>query len=77
MRKLLSVKPVDNYKLELTYDNNVKRLFDVKPYMKTGKFRELEDKDKFNNVKVSFDTVAWVNGVDLCPDVLYDNSKQI
>lgn len=74
MLKLLSVKPLTNYELELHYEKNHIRRFDVKPYLKIGKFCELQDIEQFNRVHVSFDTIGWDNGVDLCPEVLFTKS---
>ncbi|MBM4033804.1 MAG: DUF2442 domain-containing protein [Planctomycetes bacterium] len=32
---------------------------------------------RFNAVRVSFDTIAWPNGADLCPEVLYEESVPV
>jgi hypothetical protein len=69
------VKSLSNYKLELTFENKEKRIFDVKPYLNTGLFKTLKDEDYFKMVKVSYDTIEWPNGVDLDPEVLYEKSK--
>jgi len=69
------VKSLTNYKLELTFENKEKRIFDVKPYLNTGLFKTLKDEDYFKMVKVSYDTIEWPNGVDLDPEVLYEKSK--
>ena len=37
----------------------------------------LKDTAIFNSVHVSFDTLEWSNGADLCPEVLYSDSKTI
>jgi len=74
MNKLQQVRPLADYTLELTYDRQAIRLFDVKPYLNKGKFQELQDLEKFVQVRISFDTVCWANGVDLCPEVLYQDS---
>jgi len=68
------VKSLSNYKLELTFENKEKRIFDVKPYLDTGLFKTLKDEDYFKMVKVSYDTIEWPNGVDLDPEVLYEKS---
>lgn len=49
-------------------------MFDVKPYLGKGLFAQLQDETLFHSVHVSFDTVAWSNGVDLCPELLYNES---
>ena len=70
------VKPLNDYKLELTFENNEIRIFDVKPYLDTGLFRTLKDRHFFKMVKISYDTIEWPNGVDLDPEVLYEKSKE-
>ena len=54
-----NVKAIDDYKLILTFENNEIRLFDMKPYLELGIFKNLKDKSLFNTVKVSFDTIEW------------------
>jgi len=69
------VKPLSNYKLELTFENKEIRVFDVKPYLDTGLFKTLKNEKIFNIVKVSYDTIEWPNGIDLDPEILYKKSK--
>ena len=68
--KAIDVKPLNNYMLEILFDNNEKKIFDVKV------FKELEDTNKFKKVKVSGLSIEWENGADICPDELYNNSKK-
>lgn len=75
--KAIDVKVLENYKLEILFDNNKRKIFDVKPYFKFKIFKELEDVNKFNRVKVSGLSIEWDNGADICPDELYNNSKEI
>ena len=74
--KAIDVKPLNNYMLEILFDNNEKKIFDVKPYFKFKVFKELEDTNKFKKVKVSGLSIEWENGADICPDELYNNSKK-
>ncbi|NTU42499.1 MAG: DUF2442 domain-containing protein [Nitrospirales bacterium] len=69
-----SVKPLDDYKLLLEFENREKRIFDVAPYLSTGKFAELRDMSLFRSVTVKFDSIEWVNHLDLDPEFLYDKS---
>ena len=71
------VKPLSNYKLELTFENKEKKIFDIKPYLDTGLFRTLKDEKFFKMVRISYDTIAWPNGIDLDPEVLYEKSKAL
>lgn len=75
--KAIDVNVLDNYELELLFDNNEKRIFDVKPYFKFKIFNELRDISKFKTVKIAGLSIEWENGADICPDELYNNSKEI
>jgi hypothetical protein len=68
------VKPLKDYKLELMFENREIKIFDVKPYLKTGLFKTLADENIFKMVKISYDTIEWPNGIDLDPEVLYKKS---
>ena len=69
------VKPLTDYKLELTFENKEVKVFDIKPYLDTGLFGTLKDENFFKLVRVSYDTIEWPNGIDLDPEVLYEKSK--
>jgi hypothetical protein len=69
-----NVTALNDYKLELTFENGEIKIFDVKPYLDTGVFTTLRDKTFFKRVKVSFDTIEWPDGIDLDPEVLYEKS---
>ncbi|MDD4854651.1 MAG: DUF2442 domain-containing protein [Sulfuricurvum sp.] len=71
---IIDVKPMDDYKLFLTFENNEKKIFDVTPYLEIGKFVELKNKILFNSVKVCFDSIEWSNHLDLDPEILYQKS---
>jgi hypothetical protein len=72
---IIKVIPIEDYQLNLTFENGEVRKFDMKPYLNTGIFKELKDKSLFNSVKISFDTISWSNGADFDPEVLYQQSK--
>jgi len=71
------VEILDNYRLLLTFDNGEKRAFDVQPLLTFGKFRELVSPSLFRTVRISFDTIAWSNGLDLDPEYLYEHSEAL
>ncbi len=70
----VKVKPLDNYLLDITFDNGERKIFDVKPYIKGDWYSELADKIYFKSVAVNGFSVEWANGQDLCPDELYSLS---
>ena len=71
------VAPLENYRLEIQFDNGERREFDTTPYLEKGIFQELKSKRYFNQVKASLGTVEWPHGQDFCPDMLFENSKAL
>ena len=71
---VIDVKPLDDYKLELTFENEEKRLFDMKPYLNKGIYNELKDESMFRTARVSFDSIEWANKADIDPEFLYKKS---
>jgi hypothetical protein len=66
-----------DYTLTLSYSGGEIRVFDVKPYLDKGVFKELRNKQIFNSVHISNGTVEWQNGQDFCPDTLYYKSVEV
>ena len=75
--KAIDVKPLENYILLIKFDNGEKKKFDVKPYLEHKAFVELKNKELFKTVKLGGLSIEWANGVDICTDELYTNSKKI
>lgn len=75
MISVINVMPLDNYRLLLEFNNYEKKIFDMNEYLDHGIFSELRNPGMFRSVKVSYDTIEWINGADLCPDVLYEKSQ--
>ena len=71
MKKVISVKPLDNYILELEFDSNELGYFDLKPYLDKGIFSELKDETYFKNVRINLGSISWKNGQDFSPETLY------
>ncbi len=71
---ITEVKPLKNFQLLLTFENGEKKIFDMKPYLEKGVFKELKNEELFQTVKVSFDSIEWSNKADLDPELLYENS---
>jgi hypothetical protein len=68
------VKPLPSFRLLITFENGEERIFNMEPYLDRGIFRDLKNESLFNSVHVSFDTVEWANGADLCPETIYHDS---
>lgn len=68
------VKPLDNYILEIEFDNGEIKRFDVKPYLNHKAFEQLKNPEMFKTVKIAGLSIEWSNGADICPDELYNKS---
>jgi len=75
--RVLNVKPLPDFSLELTFTSNEKKIFDVKPYLNIGVFKELSQSENFYSVKVDNGSISWIGGQDFCPDTLYLESQAI
>ena len=77
MIRITAVKALDGYQLELSFDNGETRLFDVRPYLDRGIFKELKDVSYFRMVRVAFGSIAWPHEQDFGPDSLYVESRPL
>src|SRR3989304_9389267 len=75
--RITAVKANPDFTLMLTFSNRQKRIFDMKPYLSIGVFRQLKEYSRFKNVKPFLGSISWATGQDLCPDTLYLDSKRI
>ena len=76
MREIKKVEVLSDYRLLLTFDNNEKRIKDMKPYLNKGIFQKLKEKEFFNQVKISYGSISWENQIDMCADSLYETSEK-
>ena len=74
---VVDVKPLEGYKLLLTFENKEIRAFDVSPYLSIGEFSKLKDISLFNTIAVKFDSIEWSNHLDLDPELLYQKSVRV
>ena len=65
------VRPLEDYQLELIFENGEQRIFDVKPYLKRGVFVRLQNRATFQAVRVVAGSVEWPGELDLSYDTLY------
>ena len=79
--RLVSVRPADAYRLELTFDDGVVGVVDFEGWLigSGGVMEPLADREFFQRVSVDevAGTIQWPNGLDLCPDVLYSRATGI
>jgi hypothetical protein len=74
--RVKEVKPNPDFTLTLLFTNGEQGIFDVKPYLETGIFKELKNPALFKEVKPFLGSIQWKSGQDLCPDTLYLDSEK-
>jgi len=75
--RVTKVKPARDFKLELIFSNRENRVFDMKPYLNIGRFVQLQNEAMFASVVCTMGSIQWQNGLDLCPDTLYEDSVPV
>jgi len=66
-----SVFPLEDYRLEVLFENGECRIFNAKPYLQRGVFVRLQNRAAFQTVRVVAGSVEWLGELDLSYDTLY------
>jgi len=78
-KDVIGVECLGGTRLRLTFEGDERREVDVSQLVSfDGVFEPLNDPSFIRQVTVNPDigTIVWPNGADLCPDVLFDESKE-
>jgi hypothetical protein len=74
--RVSAVEPRWDHVVLFRFDNGVEREIDLEPYLRGPIFEPLrKNPTLFQTMKVEGGTIAWDNGADIDPDVLYYNLK--
>jgi hypothetical protein len=66
------VNPLPDYCIYVEIEDGRKGVFDMKPYLDHGVFRELRNLQYFNQVGIVLGAVTWPNEQDIAPETLLD-----
>jgi hypothetical protein len=72
-----TVKPLSDYRIYVEVEDGRKGVFDLKPYLDHGVFRELRDVHYFNQVGILFGAVTWPNEQDIAPETLLEEMRPV
>ena len=74
--KIISVKPLDDMIMLITFSNEETRLFDATE-LKGEVFEKLHDEKIFKNPVIEFGVVTWDDGkIDCAPEYMYEHSYE-
>ena len=74
--RVKEVSTSESYKLHLVFTNGEHGSYDCSDILDFGVFKELKDKNYFNQARVIDGTVVWPHAQDICPDTLYMDSEK-
>jgi Protein of unknown function (DUF2442) len=74
MSQICSVRPLENYQLEVVFLDGTKGTVSLQDRLFGPVFEPLRDPSLFQQVAVDeFGAVCWPNGADFAPDGLYED----
>lgn len=74
--KVSGVRPLEDYKLWVRFNNGEAKVFDFAPQLDSPAFAPLKDKAVFNSVYIDYGMTVWNDGdIDIAPEYLYKNGK--
>ena len=76
MLKVKNVCANNDYTLFVELSDGRSGIFDVKPYLKKGVFKQLKDKNYFKQVKPFFCGIVWPKEQDLSADTIAYELKE-
>jgi hypothetical protein len=65
-----TVRPLQDYRIYVEIADGRRGVFDLKPYLEHGVFRELQDIHYFTQVGILLGAVTWPHGQDVAPETL-------
>ena len=77
--KVKKIEALDNYILIATFDNGIKKEYDLRPLLKEKNFESLKDVKLFKKVKVDSGgyAIVWNDKTDLAENELWTNGKVV
>jgi len=74
--RVRAVEPLQGFKALITFDNSIQREIDLEVYLRGPIFEPIRSNlAQFRAMKIEGGTIAWDNGADIDPDVLYYDLK--
>jgi hypothetical protein len=71
------VKPLADFRIYVETEDGRRGIFDLKPYLDRGVFRQLRDQAYFNQVGIVLGAVTWPDQQDIAPETLLAEWEQL
>lgn len=74
MPRVASVRPLEDFRLEVSFDDGTQGVVSLADRLFGPMFSPLQNRELFCQVFVDdFGAICWPNGADLAPDALHQN----
>jgi len=74
--RVSGIQPTQKFKVLFTFAHGVRREIDLESFLRGPIFEPIRNEPAvFRAARVAGSTIAWDNGADIDPDVLYYNLK--
>ena len=74
--RVKDVTPLTDYQLKIAFTNGETGIYDCRPLLDFGVFKELTNEAYFRQVQAEGGTIVWPHEQDICPDTVYLDSKK-
>ena len=71
---IVKIHAIEDFHLELEFENGEIRIFDMRPYLNKNPFKKLKNKNIFECASINYGTVVWPGNIDIAPETLYDST---
>lgn len=74
--RVVKATPLEAFHILLEFEDGTKKKINLRPYLHGTIFKPIrENRELFEDVRIEGGTIAWSNGADIDPDVLYYDLK--
>lgn len=71
--RVSGVRPLDDFRLWVRFNNSEVKIFDFKPLLNAPAFAPLTNPDIFKSVYIDYGVPVWNDGdIDIAPETLYE-----
>ena len=69
--------PKQDYKIDVTFSNGERGIFDITPYLGYDCYAPLKNPDIFSQVVAAHGTLMWPGEIDIAPEVVWEDSQRV